>query len=615
MEISALFHKANSEYAYAYDDRRIHLKLKTKMSDVEEVYLIFGDPYDFRDNQVSGNLAAVRWEWHTQHKIMEKIGCDGVHDFWFVEETPIWRRMRYAFYLKSKGKFYLYGERKTVEVAGFDDIELVNQKNFFAHPFLNGVDVYKAPEWSKDAIWYQIFPERFENGDRTNDPDHVKPWDQPITSHSDHYGGDLQGICNQLDYLQELGINAIYLTPIFKSHSNHKYDTIDYLTVDPHFGDKALLKKLVDAAHAKGIKVMLDIVFNHCGFYFKPFQDVIEKGSDSIYKDWFHIKDFPVFELNQPLDVSKTLNFDVFAFTPMMPKINTENPETKAYLLDIIKYWSEEVAIDGWRLDVANEVDHQFWRTFREVVKACNPEAYIMGEVWHDAYPWLQGDQFDSVMNYPLNEAVLGFFAYNTIDTWDFIYAVNRTHFSYPSHVNESMYNLLDSHDTSRFLHLAEGNIEKMKLAYLFMFTHMGAPSIYYGNEIGMSGKQDPDCRRPMIWDPKKQDLKMLEFMKKLIHLRKEHTVLRHKGNFVFLNEGDDPDVVLYKRAHMEEIYYILMNRSGEEVEYPLPEELVGVMLEDLWEEQHIHFDGKVKIAPYGYYLLKKIQQSEVFGV
>ncbi|GIQ62169.1 hypothetical protein PACILC2_07370 [Paenibacillus cisolokensis] len=208
---------------------------------------------------------------------------------------------------------------------------------------------------------------------------------------------------DRLDYLTELGVNAIYFTPVFEATTNHKYDTSDYFRVDPHFGTNETLKTLVRECHARGIRVLLDAVFNHSGRQFAPFVDVIEKGEESLYKDWFHVRKWPLrIEDGVP-------TYETFAFEPIMPKLNTSNPEVRDYLLKVASYWMDEIGIDGWRLDVANEVDHQFWREFRQTVKKANPDAYILGEIMHDAMPWLQGDQFDAVMNYPFTNTVIDF--------------------------------------------------------------------------------------------------------------------------------------------------------------------------------------------------------------
>ncbi|MDF2484459.1 MAG: ThMA [Herbinix sp.] len=604
MELSSLYHKAGSNYAYAYSNKMLHIKLQTKVNDVQAVMLVFGDPYDYREQKEAGEESG--WNWFVQNRRMEHIGTDGLHDYWLIEVEPYRRRLRYAFYLESEGLHYLYGERKTYQVTGTTDPRLSDQKNFFAFPYINSVDVYSAPDWVKDTIWYQIFPERFANGDMTNDPKDTKNWNDPLSSSRDHYGGDLQGVIEQLDYLEELGVNGIYFTPIFHSHSNHKYDTIDYLKVDPHFGDKEKLKELVKKAHDRGIRVMLDIVFNHCGFFFAQFQDVLEHGEASAYKDWFHIHEFPVYDKANELRSSKELHFDTFAFTPSMPKLNTENPQMKEYLLNIIRYWSDEAAIDGWRLDVANEVDHQFWREFRKVAKERNPEVYIVGEVWHDANPWLGGDQFDAVMNYPLNDAVLGFFAKQELNCEEFAQEVSHANFQYPKHVNDHMYNLIDSHDTPRFLHQAGENKELLKLAYVFMMTHTGSPSIYYGNEVGMTGGQDPDCRRPMRWNTEDQDIELMAFMKQLIRIRKDHDVLRDRGEFRF-HKSEHSDILVYQRSTEKEVYLILINRSNQSHRIRLPEEIHNRSFLDLWRNEQITTEDHMELKPYGFILLKNM--------
>ena len=254
------------------------------------------------------------------------------------------------------------------------------------------------------------------------------------------------------------------------------------MEIDPQFGDKATFKRLVDVCHQHGIKVMLDAVFNHSGYYFPPFQDVLKNQEHSKYKDWFHIRDFPIITKPRP-------NYDTFAFTEQMPKLNTENAEVKEYLLNVARYWIEEFDIDGWRLDVANEVDHSFWREFRKTVKSVKPDAYILGEIWHDSMPWLQGDQFDAVMNYPFTQSALDFFAKGTINADVFAQRISHVLHSYPNNVNEVSFNLLGSHDTPRILTIANENKDRLKLLFLFQLTFIGSPCIYYGDEIGMTGR------------------------------------------------------------------------------------------------------------------------------
>lgn len=607
MEKCALYHKSKSSYAYAYDQKTLHIKMKSKKGDVKKATLLYGDPYDFRSNFISGNLADSHSDWNKEEKQMTFLGSDQHFDYWLAEVEPKWRRLKYAFLLNDDDSDVLYGEKRIIDITEENQSEKYNQSNFFSFPFLNGIDVFKGPEWVKETIWYQIFPERFEDGDISNNPKNCKEWHEPVESPFDKYGGDLQGIINRLDYLQELGITGVYLTPIFQADSNHKYDTIDYFNIDPQFGDTKTMKRFVDECHKRNIKVMLDAVFNHCGFYAHEFQDVIENGEKSVYKDWFHIKKFPVFDADEGFGVSKSLNYDTFAFTPMMPKLNTENETVKSMLLDAVKYWTIKLGIDGWRLDVANEVDHQFWRDFRKLVKDINPECYILGEIWHDATAWLQGEQFDGVMNYPLYEAVLDFFAKDKIDSTTFMESFNHAMFMYPENVNAYMYNLLDSHDTARVKHIAGEDIGRVKLAYLFMLTNQGAPTIYYGDEIGMTGGVDPDCRRPMIWDQDKQDLDMFKYIQTLISIRKANPALSNQGSFHWHETGLDK-ILLYQRSSENDgNIYVIINNSDDRVKFRLPDTIEVGVYENLFNGNLVNVKQEIKIGPFGYYLLKGV--------
>lgn len=300
--------------------------------------------------------------------------------------------------------------------------------------------------------------------------------------------------------------------------------TINYFEIDKHFGDKKTFRKLVEEAHKRKMKIMLDAVFNHIGNNSSQWQDIIKNGKNSIYCDWFHIHNFPVYAKTEKFpNIHHYLNYDTFKFSPKLPKLNTSNPEVQQYLLDIATYWIREFDIDAWRLDVANEIDHQFWKKFHKAVTAIKPDIYILGEVWHNAHPWLNGDEFHAVTNYPLATSIKSYFLTKTISTEDFKNQINSQLMYYRQQTNEVMLNMLDSHDTERILTTAKENHNAVKSALVFMFLHLGSPCIYYGTEVGMKGGSDPDCRRVMPWDENKQDTEMKNFVKKLIALRKEY--------------------------------------------------------------------------------------------
>ena len=387
MELTAIYHRPESEYAYLYKDRTMHIRIRTKKDDIERINLHYGDPFIFIE------------ERYEAIKKMTKITSDALFDYWQVEVTVGYARLQYLFELKDKqGHKILYGDKGCVE----DTLENLHYEgNGFKLPYIHEIDACHVPDWVAETVWYQIFPERFANGNPALSSEGAIAWDSSITPKSeDFFGGDLQGIIDHLDYLQDLGITGLYLCPIFESPSNHKYNTTDYFEIDRHFGDKETFRKLVDQAHQRGMKIMLDAVFNHIGDQSPQWQDVLKHGENSVYKDWFHVQEFPV--TKDKLGNPRKLPYHTFAFESYMPKLNTANPQVRAYLLSVATYWIEEFDIDAWRLDVANEVDHQFWREFRKAVLAKKPDLYILGEVWHTSQPWLNGDEFHAVMNYPL---------------------------------------------------------------------------------------------------------------------------------------------------------------------------------------------------------------------
>ncbi|URN95209.1 MAG: alpha-glycosidase [Candidatus Pristimantibacillus lignocellulolyticus] len=534
MNLEAIYHRSQLNWAYAYDHETLHIRIRAKKDDLTEVNLHSGDKYG--------------WEQTKIITPMKKFATDQLFDYWEAAIHPKFKRAVYYFELNDDlEKIYLLEK-------GFVDQQPDRiYEGLFDFPYLNRIDINSPPEWVKESIFYQIFPERFANGDPSNDPEDVQPWGGTPTP-TNFFGGDLQGVINHLDYLSELGINAIYFNPLFEATTNHKYDTEDYFNVDPHFGTNETLKQLVDACHDRGIRVLLDAVFNHCGKTFPPFIDLLENGEASIYKDWFYVREWPL------TVVDGVPTYETFAFEPIMPKLNTENESVKEYLLGVAKYWIDEIGIDGWRLDVANEVDHQFWREFRTVVKTANPEAYILGEIMHDSMPWLQGDQFDAVMNYPFTNALLNFFAKATIDADGFAHAIQTQLVSYPQQITEASFNLMGSHDTTRLLTLCEGNKERLKLAYLFELTFYGAPCIYYGDEIGMDGEHDPLNRKCMEWDPEQQDQHLFAFFQSSIKLRKQYPALR-TGDLRFVPQVNK-QLLVYERFDANDHFIIVMNNA-----------------------------------------------------
>lgn len=547
MELTAIYHRPESEYAYLYKEGQVHIRIRTKKEDTEKIVLHYGDPFIFLEDS------------YEDAKEMVKVTSDALFDYWQVAVSVRFARLQYLFELKDKeGQSILYGDK------GFTDNSpenLHHEGNGFKLPYIHEIDGCQVPDWVSKTVWYQIFPERFANGNAELTPEGALDWDSSITpKSSDFFGGDLQGIIDHLDYLQDLGITGLYLCPIFESPSNHKYNTTDYFEIDRHFGDKETFRQLVDQAHLRGMKVMLDAVFNHMGDQSAQWQDVLKHGEKSAYKDWFHIQEFPV--TNDKLVNPKELPYHTFAFASYMPKLNTANPEVKDYLLSVATYWIEQFDIDAWRLDVANEVDHQFWRDFRKAVLAKKPDLYILGEVWHTSQPWLKGDEFHAVMNYPLSDSIKDYFLSRSKKTSQFIAEMNCQSMYYKQQISEVMFNLLDSHDTERILTTAQGDIQLVKSALVFLFLQRGAPCIYYGTELELGGGMDPDCRRVMPWDRVSNSNDMLNFMKDLIQLRKEIADIIQHGKFSL--EEIELDVLALEWQHDHQVIRAIFNQSKE---------------------------------------------------
>jgi cyclomaltodextrinase len=582
MQLESIYHRPKLNWSAAYDKETIIIRFRCKKGDLSNVALVWGDKYTWDDSHVSTEMTLV--------------ATDPMYDYWEASAKPPYRRLAYYFVVMSgRTKWY-------IAEKGIYDHEIVPvgmiPSGLYEYPYLNEADIIKPPSWVKEAVFYQIFPERFSNGDPTLNPPNCEPWGgQP--KRDNYFGGDLQGIMDRIDYLVELGINAIYFCPVFEAMTNHKYDTKNYLKVDPQFGTNEKMKELVDLCHQKGIRVLLDAVFNHAGAGMSQFIDLKVNGAQSVYKDWFHVQSFPLkIEDGKP-------TYDCFAFEPHMPKLNTGHPEVRAHLLEVARYWVEEIGIDGWRLDVSNEVDHAFWRDFRRVVKQANPEAYILGEIWHDSMMWLQGDQFDAVMNYPVAFEVINFMVEACVDSQTFAERISKIQMGYPRQVNEVMFNLLDSHDTARFLTLCNENKALFRLALAFQFTYPGTPCVYYGNEVGMTGGPDPDCRKCMEWDPEQQDREIFRYFQQLITLRKNSKALQH-GTFKFLSTQKGDSRFVYERKAEEEHLIILMNP------YPRAREIQSLVPMGKWQdvfsfEWYKVNEGNIKLdlPAYGFAILR----------
>lgn len=519
MDTAAFQHRPDSEDCYLYEPDQLVLRLHTAKDDAVKVTLLYGDPY------MVASAASGEAVWQYRTRRMAKIGTGQAADYWATTVTMPYQRLQYQFLIEGPG-----GCRVLFGDGGVRSDNAANRgQSAFRFPYFHEADRVKPPRWATETVWYQIFPERFANGDWRNDPVGTKPWrpsDHP--GRSDFYGGDLQGVLDHLDDLQALGVTGLYFCPLFKAPSNHKYDTSDYFTVDPAFGDQALLTALIASVHQRGMKVMLDAVFNHIGDQSPQFQDVLKNGTASQYADWFYLHDEPLIPFHDPLQGQGAPQYETFAFAASLPKLNTSNPAVQAYLLKVATYWTAALDIDAWRLDAAGEVDHRFWRRFALAVHAVKPALLIIGEVWHSGQPWLTGDQFDGVTNYAYTEQIAAHFFTRQLTAQALVGVLVDQLMKYRWQTDQVMLNALDSHDTPRLLTQAQGSRPQALQALAFMFCQPGMPCLYYGTEMGMTGGNDPDCRKPMAWEALRGP--MWRRVHTLVAFRRSHAALLSRG-------------------------------------------------------------------------------------
>lgn len=537
MNKHAVFHVLDTPYAYGKDKDTLVVRVRVARNDVNECYIYYKDRYD--------------WENPYLKKKMIVVAETELFTYYQAEISVFRNRYRYYFeFIDNNNQRFEYNER------GFVNREFkYNDMNSFQFPYIAEEDLYYEEKWLQESVVYQIFPDRFCNGDSNINVEGTLPWGKGKVHKRSMYGGDLRGIIDKLPYLKDLGINLIYLTPIFKSTTNHKYNTKDYFDIDPQFGTLSEARELVEKAHSNGIRIVFDAVFNHSGSDFFAFEDVIKNQQESKYKDWYFIDSWPVSK-------SKNKYYTFANGCDNMPKLNTNNEEVKEYLLKVGEYWIKEIGIDGWRLDVCDEVGHEFWRAFRKVVKKANKNAVIIGEIMHEANSFLKGDQLDGIMNYPFKNAIIDFFGKHIITAREFLDIMAENRVLYMDSITKQMWNLVGSHDTKRIYDECEGNIDRIKLAIAYQFLYLGVPYIYYGDEVGLDGGDDPQNRKCMIWDEEKQNKELLNFYKKMIKIRASNKALVH-GDFeeVYCDEN----LLAFKRVLNDEKLIVIFNNSDED--------------------------------------------------
>lgn len=532
----AVLHIPLSNYAFANSEHKLTIRIRTQKDNVSACTLYYGDracpstPVVFEEIQ------------------MEIKARDELFDYYEATfETP-YTRVCYYFKLQNEEEWtYYYSERFSNELAilYFERNIMEERSEYYQYPYILRTEIPDVPAWFKKAVVYNIFPDSFV-GEKSGSP--TQPREVILENGKacrSRLGGTLKEVIKNLDYIQALGVNCIYFNPIFAAGEYHKYDTIDYYHIDPCLGTNEEFKHLVEEIHKREMKIIIDGVFNHCSWEFSAFEDVMDKGENSKYIDWFYDLKFPV---RRPQSEKEKPGYACFAYEPKMPKLNTSNEEVQKYFANVGTYWIREYEIDGWRLDVANEIDRNFWRKFREAVKKENKEAILIGEVWENAESWLRGDIFDSTMNYEFRRICRDHIIGDNKNALTAAKQLEQMRLRYPTNLVNGQLNLLDSHDVPRFLSLCRGDLRKWKLACILLMLFPGVPSLFYGDEQAICGMKENEYRNPMVWS---QNTQLCEFVQKIIEIRKEYI------------EEDTSYEVLWEETNEKRLTFVRDGRKG----------------------------------------------------
>lgn len=545
---AAILHIPLSQYAFAVSEYSLIIRLRAKRDDLTKCILYYGDRVD-RENPLRFKEAD-----------MQICAKDEEYDYYEAQIEEASRRICYYFKLEKEDEWsFYYGDRFTKELPELiiDGVMVDTRSEYYQYPFILREEIQDVPLWFKEAVVYNIFPDSFANGkEELTEAKRELRLEDGIICRS-RLGGTIRGIIENLDYIQDMGFTCLYLNPIFVAGEYHKYDILDYYHIDPCLGTEEDFTELVDKLHKRGMKIIIDGVFNHCSWQFFAFEDVVTKGENSRYCKWFYDLKHPV---QRPQSEDDLPDYTCFAYERKMPKFNTSDREVQMYFADVGAYWIEKYHVDGWRLDVANEIDRNFWRKFRAAVKKANPEAVLIGEVWENAHSWLRGDAFDSTMNYEFRRICREYLTADNPDAIRTAYQFERMRMRYPANIAKGQLNLLDTHDVPRFLSLCSENIDVWKLGCILLFMMPGVPSLFYGDEKLISGVTENEYRQPMKW---KSGTGQRSFIKSLIHIKKtyinsnshfqmEWSMINH-GLLAFSMQGENGKLLIVLNAKDEE--------------------------------------------------------------
>ena len=541
MNKSAILHIPMSQYAYGMDESHVVIRLRTAKDDLRKCTLYYGD-------------RACRKTPVIFTKVEMKIIAQApLYDYYEVILENPYKRLCYYFELDDgTEKILYYGDC-------FCDAPVDDRSEYYQLPFNHRADIVNPPKWAQDAVIYNIFPDSFATGkEKVSGQASQKQWEGQTVCGK--LGGTIRGITENVSYIKKLGLNAIYINPVFAAGEYHKYDLIDYFHIDPCFGTNEDFKELVETFHANGIKVIIDGVFNHCGWRFFAFEDVVQKGQQSAYKDWFYGLQFPVIRPDNGEDYP---NYECFGYERLMPKLNTANLQVQEYFCKVGRYWVEEFHTDGWRLDVASEV-------------------------WESANHWLDGTIFDSAMNYDFRKHCKRFFAEGSVDAAEFDGRVTDMRMRYRKQTVYAQLNILDSHDVSRFLSVCGEDRKKYKLAIIFQMCFPGIPSVFYGDELGVTGIREEEYRQPMPWG--RQD-ELYAFFEQAIRMRKQQKALT-QGDYHTLNAVAGSRFYGFERTYEKQRVMIFLNMEEAKMTCSIPEN-AEILMQEGWKDNILD--------PYGY--------------
>lgn len=546
MNVEALRHQSDSVLSYALSDRTVRIVLRTMRDDpdISGIYLVHSPKYSFQRRR--------------KETLITLVESDETFDYHYIDIRLPDLRFAYIFRIvDSRGNSFYYSENGLTE-----DFDFANAfYDFFQVSYINPVDVVRVNGKFEGRVLYAIFVDRFRKSAENRNPRINQEWGTKVTPTS-LMGGDLKGIEEKLPYLKRLGVGGLYLTPVFQSPSNHKYDCTDYYTVSSDFGTDEDLRRLIEKAHEEDILIVLDMVFNHMSSDHPFFQDVVRRGKESPYWDFFWIH-------GDRVDMERG-NYEMFASCKTHPKINLNSPRAQEYFRDVLLHYKKEYGVDGFRLDVSDEVPLLFWERCRAALQEVEPDIMLIGENWHNSEKYLaRNDCFTSVMNYPFTKETLRLFK-GVITPRQYAAKLTGLLFRYPLNVDYNLLNLLDDHDTHRFLTEIGGDARKLEQALALLMFYPGLPMIYYGDEVGLEGGYDPDSRRCFPWDKREWNADLHGYVTRLIHL----TAPFRKGRRTFSVEERD-GIIEVRISKAKRTLKLLLNMTVEERSITAPEEVL----------------------------------------